>query len=174
MTRSPGAYAGIGSRSTPPDVLEMMRLIASTLGRAGWTLRTGGAEGADTAFADGARAAGAPIELYRPHHVTPAAWKLAEDYHPAWHRLSGAAKGLIARNGYQVLGAGLNDPSKRVICWTPDGVETGATTRATGGTGQAIRIAAAYGIPISNLGNPATRATWAAILAHKVGWHDGL
>ena len=44
-------YAGIGARATPEPVLAHMREIAERLGEGGWLLRTGGADGADTAFA---------------------------------------------------------------------------------------------------------------------------
>lgn len=48
------AYAGIGSRRTPPEVLGRMRRVAERLDARGYTLRSGGADGADSAFADGA------------------------------------------------------------------------------------------------------------------------
>lgn len=47
-------YAGIGSRQTPDDILELMHRIGSTLAINGFTLRSGGAVGADTAFEQGA------------------------------------------------------------------------------------------------------------------------
>lgn len=47
---------------------------------------------------------------------------------------------------YQVLGYDLKTPSDMVICWTKDG-------GASGGTGQALRIAKDYNIPIYNLYN---------------------
>ena len=45
-----------------------------------------------------------------------------------------------------MLGPELMDPVNFIVCWTKDG-------KATGGTGQALRIAAdpAYAIPIFNL-----------------------
>ena len=46
-------YAGIGSRLTPAPVLDLMNRIATHLVKKGWTLRSGGADGADTAFASG-------------------------------------------------------------------------------------------------------------------------
>ena len=49
-------YAGIGSRATPRAVLETMTVMAAWLARKGWHLHTGGAAGADTAFAAGAPA----------------------------------------------------------------------------------------------------------------------
>ena len=47
------SYAGIGSRSTPIDILFGMRKYASLLEKNGYTLNSGGAQGADTAFFDG-------------------------------------------------------------------------------------------------------------------------
>ena len=47
-------YAGIGSRATPRTVLEQMSVMAAWLARRSWHLHTGGAVGADTAFAAGA------------------------------------------------------------------------------------------------------------------------
>jgi SLOG cluster4 family len=117
---TPTAYAGIGSQRTPGDVLELMRTIAVALARRGWVLRSGGAPGADQAFAAGARAAGGTIELYLPwtafagqagaHLARPtrAAYRLAARHHPAWERLDGRARALHARNAHQVLGAGLD------------------------------------------------------------------
>lgn len=46
-----------------------------------------------------------------------------------------------------------------VLCWTPDGAAEGIeTSRATGGTGQAIRLASAHGIPVYNLAREDHRA----------------
>ena len=47
-------YAGIGSRQTPRGILDIMTRMATWLAGQGWYLHSGGAKGADTAFADGA------------------------------------------------------------------------------------------------------------------------
>ncbi len=47
-------YAGIGARATPGAVLSDMTKMAAWLARTGWHLNTGGAKGADSAFAEGA------------------------------------------------------------------------------------------------------------------------
>ncbi len=62
----------------------------------------------------------------------------------------------MARNCYQVLGEDLSTPVDFVVCWTPDGAES-ETSRKTGGTGQAIRIAADLGIRVYNLKNRKSR-----------------
>lgn len=159
MTR---VYAGIGSRRTPPDVLELMATLARRLLREGWTLRTGGASGADEAFMLGAGMFPKSIDLYLPWpgfraHTScrlampsERAIEIAKAHHPAWRSLNGSARSLVARNTHQILGADCASPSAFVLCWTPDGAET-ETDEGTGGTGQAIRVAVACGIPVWNL-----------------------
>ena len=44
-------YAGVGARKTHEPVLNVMRDMATSLAGRGWQLRTGGAKGADNAFA---------------------------------------------------------------------------------------------------------------------------
>jgi hypothetical protein len=167
------AYAGIGSRETPPPMLAQMTRIAATLASQGWVLRTGMAPGADQAFYRGAIEHG-PIELYlpwpsfeadarRPATTTgsefvlgrPArtAYAMAERFHPAWSQLSKGARHLHARNCHQVLGPDLNTPARFVVCWTPDGSLDGRGRRV-GGTGQALRIANHHRIPVFNLARP--------------------
>lgn len=148
-------YAGIGSRETPEAILSQMSAIAVWLQQEGFTLRSGGAEGADTAFA---RGAGTRKHIYRPRDATPEALELASRFHPAWHRCSDYAKRLHARNGFQVLGPDLQSPSLFVVCWTKDG-------KASGGTGQAIRIAEHYGIPVFNLHDATAEARLRAAVA---------
>lgn len=46
-------YAGVGSRETPQDILNTMYKIGKYLASKGYTLRSGGAIGADTAFENG-------------------------------------------------------------------------------------------------------------------------
>ena len=144
-------YAGIGSRKTPTDVLQTMTQIARELDSIGYTLRSGGAPGADLAFESGST----EKEIYLPwpnfnanesvlHTVCDESLKMAARYHPAWCKLSQPARKLMARNCYQVLGPSLNEPVKFVVCWTPEG-------RSVGGTAQAIRIAKDWKIPVFNL-----------------------
>lgn len=151
-------YTGIGSRSTPNNILHLMTSLAKILVSRQFTLRSGGAEGADIAFENGAKGI---KEIYLPwknfnfntsplFDISQQALDLAAKYHPAWNSLKLSHKKLMARNCYQVLGSNLNNPSKFVVCWTLDGVENNTTSK-TGGTGQAIRIANAYNIPVFNL-----------------------
>jgi hypothetical protein len=70
--------------------------------------------------------------------------QIARKYHPGWSYLSPAAKKLMTRNTFQVLGSDLETPVSFVVCWTIGG-------KISGGTGQALRIAKDLGIPIFNL-----------------------
>lgn len=157
-------YAGIGSRKTPFAFASRMRNIAAVLECRGWLLHSGGAPRADTWFEEGVRdTANARIFLpwagfnnhYEQHdelfndrvYVCERAHEIARQFHPAYHRLDAAGRLLMGRNSYQVLGPTLDKPVTCVVCWTPDG-------RASGGTGQALRIAAAYDVPVFNLHDP--------------------
>lgn len=145
-------YAGIGSRRTPPHILELMTECGRLLAAGGWTLRSGGADGADTAFANGAYECAPKVEIYLPwgryneHRVarlyspTAAAYTLSGRHHPAWDRLSPEERTLHARNAHIILGPNLDDPVRMVVCWTPDGSLNGRGPKS-GGTGQALRIA---------------------------------
>ncbi len=148
----PPIYAGIGSRETPDAICSLMTRIAEALRDTGWLLRSGAARGADEAFEAGAGDAKEiwlPWKGFRGHASTlvpsPEAFRLAAQYHPAWHACSPAAKALHARNGHQALGLDLQSPVAFVAAWTHKGC-------GQGGTGQAIRIARAYGIPVFDLG----------------------
>ncbi len=144
-------YTGVGSRKTPAAVLHTMRLIAAKLATAGWTLRSGGAQGADMAFESGATSK----KIFFARDSTPAAMELAASVHPAWHRCPPYVKQLHARNCFQVLGSALDSPSKILICWTPDGATCAAECSIkTGGTGTAIRLAEKFGVPVRNLARP--------------------
>ena len=151
-------YAGVGARRTPEPVLARMRDLARYLGERGWRLRTGGADGADNAFAAAAPPdrrdvyvpwrgyngwdasacrvlAPAEIEAMRP---------LAAPHHPAWERCSARVRNLHARNVAVLLGPDLRRPAHAVLCWTRNGQDVG-------GTGMAIRLARHHRIPVLNL-----------------------
>jgi hypothetical protein len=154
-------YTGIGSRKTPINILNKMSEISKAFDNAGFTLRSGGAPGADSAFEKTAK----EKEVFLPWKgfndksgIVPEkndkALKLAEKFHPNWHNLNDTAKKFMIRNVYQVLGKDLNTPSEFVICWTPDGAESDyERSIKTGGTGFAISLADSLGIPVYNLAN---------------------
>lgn len=146
------SYAGIGSRSTPEPVLLEMQNIAMQLALRGWVLRSGLAEGADTAFDKGRKVVGAKAVL-RTRTTHQPAIDHAQLFHPAWDRCSDIAKALHARNSLVMLGDWLDKPVSFVVCWTPGGA-------VTGGTGQALRIAAHHSIPVFNLAVTPAAKLW--------------
>ena len=169
MTRQPGeavepvrgpvpTYAGVGARKTPGPVLGRMRDIAEHVAGRGWHLRTGGAKGADDAFAravpgerrtvfkpwrgyngwsgsEGRALTGGELQALR---------SAAQPHHPAWQRCATKVRDLHARNVAILLGADMREPVNAMVCWTENG-------RIQGGTGMAIRVAQHYRIPVLNL-----------------------
>ena len=163
-------YTGVGSRNTPPGILKLMEDIARHLQREGYTLRSGGAGGADTAFETGA---GLDKEIFYAKDATPAAMEMAGRFHPAWNALrrdgtpvvSDYAKKLHGRNSFQVLGRNLQIPSRFLICWTQDGCKRHVDrTQDTGGTGTAISIADANNVHVYNLATKGDRHYWEAVV----------
>jgi len=153
-------YTGIGSRETPQEIVKVMVAVGEKMGELGWTLRSGGANGADLAFELGCDKVGGKKEIYLPWRGfngsrsplflegkdCERAEEVASRFHPKWDVLSAGAKKMHTRNVFQVLGLGLNIPSKVVVCYTKGGT-------GQGGTGQAIRVAKAYKVPIIDMGD---------------------
>ena len=168
------AYAGIGSRETPPDMLAKIESLSARLAWLGWVLRTGASPGTDQAFYRGARAGGGRAELYLPWpgfeagswsdarapdvHVlarpSPDAYELSARFHPEWSELDDRARDLLARDAHEVLGEDLRSPAEMVVCWTPDGSVDGEGA-GPDGTRQALRIAHHHRITVLNLARPA-------------------
>ena len=162
-------YAGIGSRQTPADIIALMERVAAHLAAEGYTLYSGGADGADTAFENGCKSNNGNMVIFLPAvgwnrrprkepYVVPdwpPAMEIASKMHPGWMYLGDFVQKLHSRNVHQVLGPDLQSPVEFVVCWTPDGAITKSeTTKKTGGTGQAIRIASEYNVPVYNLARP--------------------
>jgi hypothetical protein len=170
------AYAGIGSRETPADLLALMRALAEKLARERWVLRTGFSPGADQAFYRGALLAGGDIELYLPwpgfeaaaradiegvgggavrelSRPSAAACELGRQFHPDWDALALCERQLLARDAHEILGADLQAPAELVVCWTADGSLDGRD-RYEDGTAQALRIAHHHRVPVLNLARP--------------------
>jgi hypothetical protein len=147
-----------------------MREFARALAQGGWVLRSGGADGADSAFEAGSHEVDPALaEIYLPwrgfnnntsrrYRVSDEALAIARTVHPAWERLSSAARKLHSRNVYQVLGESLDAPSELLVCWTADGCEAERTRNSrTGGTGTAIVLAERHGVPRFNLARKESR-----------------
>jgi hypothetical protein len=154
------AYAGVGSRETPDDMLALCQMAAEALADQNYVLRTGHAPGADQAFE---RGAGRLAEVFLPWpsfensepleadviHDGPTvdAMRIAARLHPNWANLKQGAQKLHARNVHQVLGADTKSPSVFVLCWH----------QGSGGTMQAVRIAEAHNVPVFNLADGEVR-----------------
>ncbi len=144
-------YTGIGSRETPRYICILQTYIAKKLYAAGYTLRSGAADGSDTAFEDGA---GDRKHIYLPwdtfnnrfddgiHYLTiKRNWarykdcvKLVNDIHPRPTMLSPGAMQLHVRNIPQVSGHE-REPlfSEFVLYYAnigPDGFPEGGTRTA--------------------------------------------
>lgn len=155
MNKQDIIYCGVGSRETVLRIQVLMRSIGETLARRGWLLRSGAADGADSAFEEGCDIAKGAKEIWLPwpkfngHDSkllpSPEAFELAARYHPAWSKLTEGGRKLQARNSHQVLGADLETPAHIIVYYTPKGL-------STGGTGQSIRIARDLSIPVVDLG----------------------
>ena len=158
-------YTGVGSRETPVHIQNIMTEIGEILERRKFILRTGYAIGADQAFGkkvnernkevyntDDAIIKGVVLPQYDKYDLDFAE-QMVKQYHPVHRSLKGSARQLIARNTFQIFGLGkINVNSSFVVCYTQDGAEA-TTSQDTGGTGQAIRLAYEYGIPVYNLKN---------------------
>ncbi len=158
-------YTGIGARAAPDEILALMTRAAFALLKRNYVLRSGHAAGADTAFERGAgrhaqiflpvRGWRGSLSEFHPDAIAPPLWQrargIAADTHPAFAALGPFVQALHTRNVFQVLGPALDSPSEFVLCWTADG-------EASGGTGQALRIAATHGVPVYNLQRDRERA----------------
>jgi hypothetical protein len=139
-------FAGIGSRKTPNHILEIMEQISEKFTSKEYTLRSGGALGADQAFERGSSLK----EIFLAKDATQESIDLALEYHPnpgALRNMGKYAVGLAGRNMQIVLGLNLDKPVEFIICYTKDG-------ELTGGTAHAIRLCLDRGIPVFNLGIP--------------------
>lgn len=174
-------YTGVGSRSTPAEMLNIIQNVASVLGKQGWVLRSGGANGADSAFEAGCDAVQGSKKIYIPwdgfngrqqdgqstltldQGDRDGAMALVKEVHPAYSMLSRGALALHARNTYQVLGLYLDTPSKFLLCYAP--VDKYGVPK--GGTRTSWVLAQKCGIPCFNLINDRDYERVVSLLENK-------
>ena len=163
-------YCGVGSRETDDLGECKITYLASFLNYNGYTLSTGDAsKGADLMFwvvnktqkfrfgPFGRKPRPDTIVVPETNPIHGLAAEIAASTHPSWRFLPPWMRELHTRNTFQVLGRDLSEPCEFVLCWTPDGAERAeVTSKRTGGTGTAIRIADRFGIPVFNLKNEDT------------------
>lgn len=164
-------YAGVGSRQTPSHILKLMEEVANELEQLGYTLRSGGADGADLAFEAGVQSrkeiflkdvkvGSKELAVAREIHPNPLA--MDNSFNPA------ATWNTMARNTNQIFGKNLDTPVDFVLAWTPDNLtDYRKRSRQSGGTGQAIDMASRKGIPVINMANPNWKAQLDAVLQGK-------
>lgn len=149
-------YTGIGSRETPKEVLDIFFKLGCALAKRDYTLRSGGAEGADTYFENGCDKYNGNKEIYLPWkgfnnsksnlYTIKQEWiDLAKKNCPYFDKMKQGGQKCIARDMPQVLGEDLNNPSDFVICYTKDG-------KLDGGTKHAIMCAKDNNIKVFNAG----------------------
>lgn len=155
-TKRSMTYAGIGSRETPKEILELMTKAGRWLSELGYTLNTGltfygKKEGADGAFIDGVSQVKGKMNLFAPEKIKDGGIELeiAKEIHPYWDKLKPGGKKLQARNINQVFGANLNEPVDFVLFWAEE--QANNKNRPKGGTGQAVEMARRKGIPTINM-----------------------
>lgn len=184
-------YAGIGSRETPANHLKEMRRWGRELAAKGWVLRSGAADGADSAFEAGAIEAGGVTEIMLPWdgfngHLTGTpverfagygrAIRIASQLHPGWDRLGRGPRSLMARNVFQVLGRDLQSPVDFVLCWgrRPVYAPDGRIVDVSGGTGLAVRLAASLNIQVCHLDYHLSMNSLAKIIAEVEERNDAI
>lgn len=151
-------YTGIGSRETPKDILTIFTLIGMELGDNNFILRSGAADGADSAFEKGADLSRFQRkEIFLPwrrfndsesknHEIPDSAYEMAATYFKNWSYFKPYVKSFMARNCQQVLGKNLDTPTDFIVCYTDGG-------KLLGGTAMAIRVATENKIKIFNAGS---------------------
>lgn len=165
-------YAGIGSRETPRNVMSFMTGAAWYLSSQDYILRSGGADGADTAFETGSY--NHLQEIYLPYkkfnknkselyleafepELVDAAYEMAKKYRPGLEDAGKSTHKFMTRNMMQILGLTLDKPVEFVVCWTINGKDIG-------GTGAAIRCAKDHGINVYNLYNEKEKVSFMDML----------
>lgn len=178
-------FAGVGSRETPTDVLEVIRRVSHCLYDAGWFCMSGDADGADTAFHTGAmRSSRYPLTGFAAflpwngvekkstnmrRYENPelglydaamfdnweSANAIASEARGGFHGLGRGGISLHTRNAYQVLSPTLRDPVQRVLFWAKP-IYGG---KVEGGTNTALQIALKHEIPTINLHDNRQRDT---------------
>lgn len=160
-------YTGVGSRKTPPEILDVMRKLGAYLAQRGIILRSGAADGADTAFEEGCDMVNRNLkQIFLPWNgfnnrtdrevgvitkidpkIEAQAIKIAQEIHPAWDALKQGAKKLHTRNIYQGLGPEISRPSNFLVGYA----ELDKNGMPKGGTRTAIQLAVKYNIRNYNL-----------------------
>lgn len=183
----PARIACIGSRELSWEELSVCKRLGRVISLNGGEIHSGNAPGADQAFAQGGNEVNPEsVHLHLPwpsfekdkivrgNHVHlleshPAGEEklrsVAARFHPVWPRLSQGARKLHTRN-VSILFPGIRERVDLVLAWP-------SNRPGGGGTGQGLRIAEGYGIPIEDLHHaygetPRTVLTQFESAVHKI------
>lgn len=176
-------YTGIGAIDTPTDVLNLMVSIGKYFANKNYTLRSGGARGADQAFERGC--GNGPKEIYLPfpnYEGNDSSLFMTYDIFrkiaalKVWSKLKASlneenprinldslpkdTQYRYARDVQQILGADFHSPSEKVIYWVPKDAKEG--TRIT------LFIAQHMGVPLENLADTKTYFYWKDIIEKNI------
>jgi hypothetical protein len=154
-------YAGIGSRNITSKVSIKLFSIGKVLANKGYTLRSGGANGADFIFESACDSVSGKKEIFLPWKgfnnntstlilSEPAPQEVIDITKSIYNNYAMSTypvKRLHMRNVYQILGLDLVTPVEFVVCWT-DRANTD-----TGGTMFGVTLAKSRNIPVYNINN---------------------
>ena len=99
-------YAGIGNRNVSDHILKTCKDVSNALSLLGYTCRSGGANGCDSAFSSGS----VSNKIFLPSNDIPdLAFTIASRYHPYWISLKQYTRRLMARNSLIILDKDLKE-----------------------------------------------------------------
>jgi hypothetical protein len=166
-------YTAVSLPGFPDALIPDMRNTASRLAQKGFILRTGFDDAAWGSFMGSAK----PFNRYvhiSTNDITPTDLRIAKDTIRekdkfGWDCMDKQKKMRYARNVALLLGIGNSEPSKFLLCWTPNGAECAAHCTGlngkTGFVGFFIIIARTHGIPVINLHRPEWEAKLNSVLS---------
>ena len=154
-------YTGIGAREITPSLTNELTQIGQKLAELGYTVRSGGAQGADFAFETGCDIGKGSKEIYLPwkgfnhnksslvlpNPIPTDVAAIAKEIYPHWDYVTEPVRRLHARNVYQILGWDLTSPAHFVVCYTERPYND---PKAVGGTLFGIKLAEKHEIPVYN------------------------
>lgn len=156
------SYAGIGTRDISDDEYDKIITIAKIMNKKDYILYSGNANGSDIAFQEGSNGKCVIMLPWNKFNIDEYDYTFSRDYfdvgktkngldsvdkfHPAPDKLSYGARSLMARNYHQIFGYKGYPRVDIVICCA--NIKFG---NVIGGTGQAVRIANHYKIPVINI-----------------------
>jgi hypothetical protein len=165
--------AAVGQRNLPRSEHDFVRKIGFYVARKGNTVISGGADGCDTLFLEGAIAAGGIGRIYLPwpgfgegRHpagaeiyatdFTPDVVDLAASNHPIWNSLSTGVRRLMCRN------AQLAKLADQMIAYPRRGGDT-----PLGGTAHAMHCAETLGRRVYDLSDSVTYGRYVDLIAKR-------